>query len=982
MFKFKQVPTLFSAFLVSAFVFSASATGAGSVKGTQEQAAKSGANGLRPVSVTAAKVATTRPAREFQVAGPITDVSGYPEREVVNPGVRFPKVPKGAIRPFEIPYGGGDAAIGSAPLAPSVMPPTIVNFEGIGLPANASLFGFTVFPPDTVGDVGRNHYVQSVNSGIIQVFRLDGTPLTGAFALSSLFAALGPSSACIGDDDGDPIVLYDSLADRWMLSQFATEGPPFHQCIAISQSGDPTGAYYVYDFLMPVSKFNDYPHFGVWPDGYYMTDNQFNAALTTFQGAGVFAFDRVKMLAGDPTASYIYFDLFGVDPNLGGMLPSDLDGPPPPAGTKNVFAMFTATEFGDPGGDGMRLWEFTPDYATPANSTFLELTTETVPLAVAEFDPLTPAGRRDIFQPGGVLTEALDSIGDRLMHRMQYRYFGTHSSLVLNHTVDVSGNPAAATYRSGVRYYELRNTGAGWTVNEQDSHASDDTTLNYWMGSAAMDRQGNLAVGYSTSGSDPTEFPSIGYAARLAADPPGGLAQGEAVAVVGGRKQADTRSRWGDYSSLNVDPVDDCTFWYTQEYYAPVGALTAACGTSLFCWQTRVFSFRLPSCTSAPLQGRIQGVVRNSVTNAPVPGATVVLGNGYAGTSDGAGGYAINVPASSYTGVATKSGYTPDTELLITVAAGGVVTRDFQIVGVPILDAVNPIANDNVAGGNANNLIDFDECPAITITANNSGAAIATNTQGVLSTSAPGVTVTTANANFGSITPGFGANSLTPFVIQTAPTFVPGSPINFSLALTSTEGSWNETISLATGIGNDFGFPSATTPAAIPDNLPAGVNVPIVVSGLTSPVSDVQLALRITHSWVGDLVATLSGPGGVPVVNLFTSPGASGVNNSSDNLGADCPAGSNDLILSATGTAPIQGIASANNTVGTFTPEAAFTPFSGIVGNGSWTLNVRDIAAQDTGTVECVALKIGNFTYTSGNCSVPLPDNMFADGFE
>lgn len=212
------------------------------------------------------------------------------------------------------------------------MPNPTATFEGISSDDNLAEYGFRVLPPDTNGDVGPNHYVQAVNV-LFRVFDKTGTPSTAPLRISDLFVGFG--GPCESSDDGDPIVLYDHLADRWLISQFALVGLPFHQCIAISQTGDPTGAYFLYDFVMPNNKLNDYPKFGVWPGAYYMTDNQFNAAGTVFQGAGVFAFDRAKMLAGDPNASSIYFDLHGVDPAISGMLPADLDGSAPPPGTPN-----------------------------------------------------------------------------------------------------------------------------------------------------------------------------------------------------------------------------------------------------------------------------------------------------------------------------------------------------------------------------------------------------------------------------------------------------------------------------------------------------------------------------------------------------------------------------------------------------------------------------------------------------------------------
>ena len=318
------------------------------------------------------------------------------------------------------------------------IPAADLTFEGLSSDNNATAFGFRVLPPDTVGDVGPNHYVQAVNL-LVRVFDKSGAPLTNAFKMSTLFSSLG--APCGTRDDGDPIVLYDQLADRWLISQF-TSAAPYHQCIAISQTSDPTGAYYAYAFQMPNNKFNDYPHFGVWPDGYYMSDNQFTNGIS-FSGAGVFAFDRSRMLQG-LSASFIYFDLASND---GGLLPADLDGAAAPApNTPNYFAQFTAGEFGDPG-DAMRIWEFRANFANPGLSSFIEMAGS--PVAVAPFNPTNPAGRNDIEQPAPAgSSNYLDSIQDRLMHRLAYRNFGTHEALVVTHTVNVGTGTTVATHRS------------------------------------------------------------------------------------------------------------------------------------------------------------------------------------------------------------------------------------------------------------------------------------------------------------------------------------------------------------------------------------------------------------------------------------------------------------------------------------------------------------------------------------------------------
>src|SRR6185312_10196824 len=435
------------------------------------------------------------------------------------------------------------------------------NFETISLTDTTALPGQGFLPPDTVGDIGPNHYVQMVNSAY-RIYSRTGTPLIALTSIGAIWSTI--SGPCAGSEDGDPIVLYDQLADRWLLSEFCTvANPNNHQLIAISQTGDPTGAYFLYDFMMPNNKFNDYPKFGVWNDGYYMTDNQFNQAGTQFLGAGLFAFDRTKMLSGDPTASFVYFDKAEGCPaacQFGGMLPSDIDGfVPAPNGAPCPFIQFDADEFGAT--DSLRIFDFHVDFATPANSTLTERTGS--PLAVAAFDPReVPSGSRNVIpQPAGV---PVDVISDRLMNRLAYRNFGTHESLAMNHSVNVLVNPA---FRAGVRYYEIRKTtpAAAYTVQEQGTMSGGvGDTAHRWMGSTALNNAGSQAVGYSVSSS--TVFPSIRYAGRLAGDPAGSLGQGEALMVAGTSSQTHSTGRWGDYSMLSVDPVDDCTFWFTQEY--------------------------------------------------------------------------------------------------------------------------------------------------------------------------------------------------------------------------------------------------------------------------------------------------------------------------------------------------------------------------------------------------------------------------------
>src|SRR6266705_209115 len=386
-----------------------------------------------------------------------------------------------------------DAAIASVPspkdgnaIAPKVMPTPNVSFEGVA-EADTVALGQGFLPPDTNGEIGPNHFVQTVNVAF-RVYDRTGAPLMALTSIGALFATI-PGS-CASTEDGDPIVLYDQLADRWLISQFCVSvaNPNNHQLIAISKTGDPTGAYYLYDFMMPNNDFNDYPHFGMWPDAYYMTDNEFNQAGTAFLGAGVFAFDRAKMIAGDPTASFVYFDKNQGCPAaclFSGMLPADMDGFVPPApGTPAPIIQFEADEFGAGMTDSLRILDFHVDFATPANSTLTEHAGS--PVAVAAFDPReVPAGSRNVVpQPApGV---AVDVISDRLMFRLAYRNFGDYESLDMNHSVNAAVNPL---FRAGVRYYEIQRPApaAAWTVHEQATMAGGVGDLeNRWMGSTAL----------------------------------------------------------------------------------------------------------------------------------------------------------------------------------------------------------------------------------------------------------------------------------------------------------------------------------------------------------------------------------------------------------------------------------------------------------------------------------------------------------------
>lgn len=552
-----------------------------------------------------------------------------------------------------------DAAIAKASDLP--MPSPSVSFDGLSNYDNIEAYGAVIIPPDMIGDVGPHHYVQAVNA-LVLIFDKSGNPLTPPFRMSEVFGSLG--TPCSNRNDGEAIVLYDQLADRWLLSQYCTMFPPFRQMVAISKTGDPRGAYFVYEFVMPNVRLNDVAKFGVWPDGYYMSTDEFVGS--DFAGSGTFAFDRAKMLAGDPTASYVYFNRPSpTTAHLGNLLPADLDGlRPPPDGAPNTFVGYTATEYGDPQ-DAIRLFDFHADFAHPDRSTFTERPES--PLPVASFDPTSPDGRTDITQPAP--GERLDANSDRLNYRAGYRNFGKSESIVFNQTVRLSQVP----YRAGVRLYELKRSDDRFSVAEQSTIG--DTNSSRWIGTAAQDHEGDLAIGYNRV-SD-SEQPSILYTGRLAGDPTGSI-RNEATLITGTGVQKAFGWRWGDYSAMSVDPADDCTFWFTGEYYT-----LASQNFSDFTWLTRIGAFKFPQCTPAPRAG-ISGTVTNAANGQPIEAARITA-SVYSRYSMADGRYGdMSVTPAVYTITASANGFR-NQSFTITALDGQPVTQNFSLTPIPVV---------------------------------------------------------------------------------------------------------------------------------------------------------------------------------------------------------------------------------------------------------------------------------------------------------
>ena len=505
------------------------------------------------------------------------------------------------------------------------MPSPIANFEGLG--TGLSGFSMTGAPPDTEGDVGPNHYVQWVNS-MFAIFDKNGTKLYGPANGNTLFSSLG--GRCASDNDGDPLVMYDRIADRWFMSQFSVSGSPYYQCVAVSQTNNPvTTAWnlYAYDYG---TNMNDYGKSGVWPDGYYIMYHMF-ARGRTWAGTEVCAFDRVKMLAGQVASQ----QCFGPNASYGGLLPTHFQGSTlPPSGSPNYFVAY--------GSNRLFFWPFHVDWTTPSSSTFPFNSPTT--LTVASFtEPCGGSGGTCVPQKG--TSTQLDTLGDRLMWRMNYRNFGTYESLVFNHSITAGAG-------TGIRWYEIRNPSTTPTIYQQGTFAPSDATWR-WMGSVNMDKNGDIAAGYSASSS--TMNPSLWYTGRLVTDTLGTFGQGEATLYSGSGSQTGTLTRWGDYSTMSLDPNDDCTFWFTSEYLSSDGT---------FNWRTRICSFKFASCTSctAPGAPTLTSATADCSGVALVwtPGTGTTLSyNVYRGTTSG-GPYSklggMPVTTTSYTDATASAG--------------------------------------------------------------------------------------------------------------------------------------------------------------------------------------------------------------------------------------------------------------------------------------------------------------------------------------
>lgn len=569
-----------------------------------------------------------------------------------------------------------DAAV--APDAPDGFETLLLNYNGQGYTS--------VNPPDTIGDVGPGHYIQMINnssSSRVTIYNKNtGAILAGPVILGNLAPSGDP---CRSSGGGDPIVLHDQGANRWLLSEFTNPGN--NLCVYISQTSDPTGAYYFYRFTTP--NFPDYPKYSVWPDAYYVTTNESG-------GPAAYALDRSRMLSG-LSATFQR----RTAPSLSGfgfqaLTPADVDGATaPPSGTPGLFMRHRDTEVHGPSGmpsnDLLEVWAFTTNWSTPASSTFSKI----ADIQVAEFDSalcgLTSFSC--IAQPG--TSTRLDPLREVVMWRLSYRNFGTRQVLLGNFATDVGSD------RAGVRWFELRKTTGNWSLFQEGTYAPG--SVSRWMGAIAMDHAGNIALGYNVGSS--STYPSLRYVGRLATDSAGTMPRGEYTIVDG--TASNGSNRYGDYSSMNIDPADDCTFWFTGQWNSA--------GT----WSTRIAKMKFDQCgqvpsgtpkaflpillrAEAPTTGTVAGWVRQASNSQPIPGAQVcVLSSSQCATTNAQGNYSIpNVAAGNQTVRASASGFTA-VQQAVTVIAGATATANFSLTGSSVPRTITQSQSQDIVNENS-----------------------------------------------------------------------------------------------------------------------------------------------------------------------------------------------------------------------------------------------------------------------------------------
>ena len=879
---------------------------AGGVRFQKDSAESNQRHVSRPVS--AVHTAAVRDLPDKALDEPVLD------REV-NPRIIWNSVPnrpvEGTIDPLLAKQANARAATDAAFLTP------IKNQNGQG-------YTF-VNPPDVSGDVGPNHFVQAINAGggtSVIIYDKDLNVLKSAFSLD----ALGSGNCSSGY--GDPIILYDRLADRWFLSEFSQNGNQL--CLYVSKTADPTGEYYHYAFT-GANGFPDYPKYGVWSDAYYAGTNE--PGVPT-----IYAFDRNRMLTG-ASATYQSFNIsrlsgFGFQM----LMPSDLDGAtPPPTGAPNYFMRHRDTESHGSGNcpnggglDCLEIFELKVDWDNSANSAV----TGPIIVPTSEFDSnLCGLSSFECIRQSGS-SVLLDPLREVIMQRLQYRNFGSYETLVGNFSTDASG-----TDRAGIRWFELRKVGSGsWTLHQEGTYSPD--THSRWMGSAAMDGSGNIAVAYNVSSN--TMHPSLRYAGRLASDPQGTLPQGEGILINGSAPNGSFR--YGDYSQISVDPTDDCTFWFTGQYNPSSQ------------WNTRIASFRFDNCgTPTVTIGAETDSLEICEGNSAEYTLNITEQNGYTNPLtlslsgiDATSEFSLN-PISTYpsTSILTLSDVVSGTHTFNVIGSGTDLETQKELSLAVIPSTIDAFTTTTPTSGMAKQ-------PTRNLTLSWQAATNATS-----------YTLEVAkDIQFNDVIVSETGLSSTSYTLNTL------EPLTLYYwritAVNSCNGSQQTNISV---FGTSSVLNSCSLPAIdIPDNSSDGVSDSQTVT-LDGTIIDLNVAIKAQHPYVGDLIMDLKHVETNTTVTLINQP----INPNGNGL---CPGDNIDVILDDEATDAAETTCNSDPALdGSLQPNGSLSDFDGEAYSGTWELTARDNAENDEGTLVEWCLAFETTPDEVGNDFGDLPDS-------
>jgi uncharacterized repeat protein (TIGR01451 family) len=789
-------------------------------------------------------VASPQTSDEVTAAGPGMDRSTAPVEQRMNKAssqaldlrllpqtkpVKFerPEREEPEPNPVELPGTPAVSAPVGVPGPTAPAPPPIANFDGLDF----ATWG-AGHPPDTNGDVGPTYYIQTINTSI-GVFRKSDGVRVAAFTFNTFMSQGNFGNLCDTNNFGDPVVLYDSFEDRWVITDFAFQlvggavaNPPgTFQCFAVSKTGDPvTGGWNFYS-LHVTDALNDYPKFGIWPDGIYMSANMFGfPAGGAFMSPRVWAFNKAQMYAGSPTVQIVSFNAPTADFTL---LPGNarLQTGTPPSGTPNFFV--STWEFLN----ALTVYKFHVDWNRISLSTF---TGPDTPLAATSWPNAAVPNAPSL---GG---NALDVLQIRAMMQNQYTNIGGVESLWTTHTVRRANTSGFAASR----WYQVNVTGGTVAANLPQAATWDPDGANVlyrFVPSLAIDRAGDMALGYSTSSS--TTKPAIVYAGRLASDPVNTFSQTEQVLLQGTGTQTGNCGgsaciRWGDYSAMTLDP-DGCTFWYTNEYYAVDGLNH----------QTRIGSFTYPSCTPVGAGGTVSGTVTAVAGGAPLSGASIALGSRTT-TTDASGFYSFaSLPAGTYPSIsASYPGCTTDTAANIVVSDGNTTTQDFALATAPSSACLEDTTQADFQTGVGTN-VDLNTSPGDVTLLN---AAFIDQQNTTLGNSGVGITTTT-----------YGGQTFTPAVtgqlvkvdINLFCSGCTGTTPNLTLSIRATSGGLPTGADLASatipGFGNGGVASFFTATFGSPLTVTAGTQYALVIRPTVNPSPGTYALTRSGTSTAG-----------------------------------------------------------------------------------------------------------------------------------